>query len=98
MRIHTRREAAKRMEPGASWWRPVTGAEAMGASTEELPSKHQETLFCREGDQALAQVVQEFVEAPSLEILRSHRHMELGHCLQVASEGPCQPQPSCDEG
>lgn len=76
---------------------PSDRSRGVGARTEELPSERQETLFYREGDPALAHVVQEFVESPSLEIrLKSRLHMELGSCLQVASGGPCRPQPFCD--
>lgn len=45
---------------------------------QEVPPEHHETLFHHEGDKALAQVAQEVVESPSLDIFRSHLDMVLG--------------------
>lgn len=53
----TQPEGAKTMDPGSSWWCPVTAQEAM-AKTKVAPSEDAETLFCCEGDGAMAQASQ----------------------------------------
>lgn len=49
-------------------------------ATQEAPSEQQETLLHSEGDRALAWVLQEVVESPSLETFKS-LDMVLGNQL-----------------
>ena len=48
---------------------------------QEVPSKHQKTLFYCEDDRAVAQVAQRACESPSLEIFKSHLDIVLGYQL-----------------
>lgn len=70
---------------------------------QEVPSKHQKTLFFLQGCQHCHRLPREFVESSSMEIFKSRVDMVLCNarwpCLsqdQVTSTGPFQHQPFCD--
>ena len=74
--------------------------------TQEAPSEHQAALLCWAGGGALAQAAQRGCGVSSLGISRSRLDVALGSLLwvsllgqgweQLASRGPCQPQPFCN--
>lgn len=82
MCINTSRENTKKMESGSFQWCAAPGQEAM--DTQEIPSKHQETLLYCAHDRALRQVSSELVESPFCEDLQKlSRNGPWQHALDV---------------
>lgn len=71
-----------------------------------MTTEHQETLLCCVGDAALVQIVQGGYRVLSLEVFKSSLNVILGTMVwmsmreqgldKMGSDGPLQPQQSCD--